>query len=89
MADVSVLGPIDPKNVTEDTEKEKAAPWVIRKLVGVSDFHVLKRSSEHMPDGGSKGVFYSESCKNSWLALATTYNVQCKPAYGRCCASSR
>ncbi|KAK7033664.1 hypothetical protein VNI00_012664 [Paramarasmius palmivorus] len=32
---VSALGPIDPTSVyQEDGEKEKAAPWVIRKLVG-------------------------------------------------------
>jgi hypothetical protein len=37
MPDASALGPIDPASITsEDAESEKAAPWIIRKLVGVS-----------------------------------------------------
>ena len=31
---VSPLGPIDPDSVPE-AEKEKSAPWIVRKLVGV------------------------------------------------------
>jgi hypothetical protein len=39
MPEVSALGPIDPTSVLVSTheEEEKAAPWIIRKLVGVSD----------------------------------------------------
>lgn len=47
MADVSALGPIDPTSLTEGDEKEKAAPWIVRKLVGVSEnpFQVSHQST--------------------------------------------
>lgn len=32
---VSALGPIDPSSI-RDGEQEKSAPWIVRKLVGVS-----------------------------------------------------
>jgi hypothetical protein len=32
---VSALGPIDPSTIS-DAENEKHAPWIVRKLVGVS-----------------------------------------------------
>lgn len=32
--DVSALGPVDPSSV-QDEGQEKAAPWIVRKLVGV------------------------------------------------------
>ena len=34
---VSELGPIDPKSLSNpsEDETEKAAPWIVRKLVGV------------------------------------------------------
>jgi hypothetical protein len=37
-ASASALGPIDPSSVRADEhdENEKAAPWIVRKLVGVS-----------------------------------------------------
>ncbi len=35
MPEVSALGPVDPASVPE-AEQEKAAPWIVRKLVGVS-----------------------------------------------------
>lgn len=35
MSDVSALGPIDPSSIPE-AETEKSAPWIVRKLVGVS-----------------------------------------------------
>jgi len=35
MPDVSALGPIDPASVPVG-EEEKAAPWIVRKVVGVS-----------------------------------------------------
>jgi hypothetical protein len=31
---VSVLGPVDPTSIKND-EKEKSAPWIVRKLVEV------------------------------------------------------
>lgn len=37
--EASPLGPIDPSSVTnveESSETEKSAPWIVRKLVGVS-----------------------------------------------------
>ena len=34
MASLSVLAPVDPSTV-QDVEHQKAAPWVVRKLVGV------------------------------------------------------
>ena len=36
MPEISALGPIDPSTVPEVDEEEKAAPWIMRKLVGVS-----------------------------------------------------
>ena len=36
MHEISALGPIDPTSVPEDEEEEKAAPWIMRTLVGVS-----------------------------------------------------
>ena len=35
MSEVSALGPVDPASVPA-AEEEKAAPWIVRKLVGVS-----------------------------------------------------
>lgn len=35
MPEVSALGPIDPASVPTG-EEEKAAPWIVRKMVGVS-----------------------------------------------------
>ena len=35
MTEVSALGPVDPASVPA-AEEEKAAPWIVRKLVGVS-----------------------------------------------------
>ena len=35
MTEVSFLGPIDPSSVV-DGENEKNAPWIVRKLAGVS-----------------------------------------------------
>jgi len=37
MSETSTLGPIDPASIPEEKEEEKAAPWIIRKLVGVSE----------------------------------------------------
>jgi hypothetical protein len=43
MQEISALGPIDPSSVPEVNEEEKAAPWIMRKLVGVSfDFFNTK-----------------------------------------------
>ena len=39
MREASPLGPIDPESVKKE-EEEKEAPWIVRKLVGVSSFHV-------------------------------------------------
>jgi len=38
MREASPLGPIDPDSIK--TEEEKEAPWIVRKLVGVSSFHL-------------------------------------------------
>lgn len=35
-SELSVLGPIDPASRPTLDEEEKAAPWIVRKLVGVS-----------------------------------------------------
>jgi len=35
MPESSALGPIDPTSVSGIDEQEKAAPWIVRKLVGV------------------------------------------------------
>jgi hypothetical protein len=36
--EVSSLGPIDPASLQDEShdESEKSAPWIVRKLVGVS-----------------------------------------------------
>jgi hypothetical protein len=36
--EVSPLGPIDPASIPDEShdEQEKSAPWIMRKLVGVS-----------------------------------------------------
>jgi hypothetical protein len=36
MHEISALSPIDPTSVLEANEEEKTAPWITRKLVGVS-----------------------------------------------------
>ena len=38
MHEFSALGPIDLTSVPEANEEEKAAPWVMRKLVCVSSY---------------------------------------------------
>jgi len=43
MPEMSALGPIDPSSVSEVNEEEKSAPWIARKLVGVSS-HFSKLS---------------------------------------------
>ena len=37
--DVSPLGPINPVSIP-NAEEEKAAPWIVRKLVGVSQYRL-------------------------------------------------
>jgi hypothetical protein len=39
MTEVSVLGPIDPNSIA-DNDDEKHAPWIVRKLAGVSLFFI-------------------------------------------------
>lgn len=50
---VSALGPVDPASLNhESDEKEKSAPWIIRKLVGVSAIYFVP--SRHSCTGNRK-----------------------------------
>ncbi|KAF8956326.1 hypothetical protein BDZ97DRAFT_194604 [Flammula alnicola] len=53
MPEASALGPIDPASIQEVNEEEKAAPWIVRKLVGVSglvELLLLSFRAFHVPE---------------------------------------
>ena len=53
MSEVSALGPVDPASLQDDGQ-EKAAPWIVRKLVGVRCIHLSFRDTNVLTrDGGS------------------------------------
>lgn len=71
---VSPLGPIDPASITEENsgENEKAAPWIIRKLVGVRPITVSSRLNYHT----SLLVYDRKDC-HVLLRIPSGYRNQC------------
>ncbi|KAL0570639.1 hypothetical protein V5O48_011320 [Marasmius crinis-equi] len=60
---VSALGPIDPSSVLdphENEEKEKAAPWIVRQLVGSMTGRIMMSSYESLRAAGT-GVWGDSS----------------------------
>lgn len=70
MPDVSALGPIDPKSITEpDSEKEKTAPWIVRKLVGSMTGRIVISSYESLKAAGTSVICLSPWGDSSPLLL--------------------
>ncbi|KAF9071855.1 hypothetical protein BDP27DRAFT_1321492 [Rhodocollybia butyracea] len=70
-ATVSPLGPIDPSSVTNETasENEKAAPWIIRKLVGSMTGRIVMSSYESLRAAGTTVICLSPWGDHSPLTL--------------------
>ncbi|KAJ7211286.1 hypothetical protein GGX14DRAFT_565161 [Mycena pura] len=62
-AQVSPLGPIDPASISQEThdEEEKAAPWILRKLVGSMTGRIVMSSYESLRAAGTSVV-----CLSPW-----------------------
>ena len=58
MSEVSALGPVDPASL-QDAGQEKAAPWIVRKLVGVR--HVVYLPSSQAYSHGMVGLVYDRT----------------------------
>ncbi|KAI0711118.1 hypothetical protein C8T65DRAFT_647558 [Cerioporus squamosus] len=65
---VSPLGPIDPASVPE-AETEKAAPWIVRKLVGSMTGRIVRASWETLKASGTNVVCLSPWGDSSPLLL--------------------
>ncbi|KAI0336797.1 hypothetical protein GY45DRAFT_1238115 [Cubamyces sp. BRFM 1775] len=65
---VSPLGPIDPSSVPE-AETEKAAPWIVRKLVGSMTGRIVRSSWETLRASGTSVVCLSPWGDSSPLLL--------------------
>ncbi|KDR68452.1 hypothetical protein GALMADRAFT_257184 [Galerina marginata CBS 339.88] len=61
MPEISALGPIDPASVPEVQEEEKAAPWIVRKLVGSMTGRIVMSSYETLRAAGTNVV-----CLSPW-----------------------
>ncbi|KAJ4466868.1 hypothetical protein C8J55DRAFT_526586 [Lentinula edodes] len=71
-ASVSPLGPIDPASVTEEgssAENEKAAPWIVRKLVGSMTGRIVMSSYESLRAAGTSVICLSPWGDQSPLTL--------------------
>ncbi|KAF5362654.1 hypothetical protein D9758_009571 [Tetrapyrgos nigripes] len=71
---VSALGPIDPASVQDvdsgsTDEKEKAAPWIVRKLVGSMTGRIMMSSYESLRAAGTSVVCLSPWGDQSPLTL--------------------
>ncbi|KAJ3729587.1 hypothetical protein C8R42DRAFT_652445 [Lentinula raphanica] len=68
---VSPLGPIDPASVTEASsdETEKAAPWIVRKLVGSMTGRIVLSSYESLRAAGTSVICLSPWGDQSPLTL--------------------
>ncbi|KIK70084.1 hypothetical protein GYMLUDRAFT_34547 [Collybiopsis luxurians FD-317 M1] len=69
---LSPLGPIDPSSVTEESssgENEKAAPWLIRKLVGSMTGRIVMSSYESLRAAGTSVICLSPWGDQSPLTL--------------------
>ncbi|KAJ3559166.1 hypothetical protein NM688_g508 [Phlebia brevispora] len=65
---VSALGPVDPASVPE-AEEEKAAPWIVRKLVGSMTGRIVISSWETLKASGTNVVCLSPWGDSSPLLL--------------------
>ncbi|KAI8986749.1 hypothetical protein BD414DRAFT_486929 [Trametes punicea] len=65
---VSPLGPIDPASVPE-AETEKAAPWIVRKLVGSMTGRIVRSSWETLRSSGTSVICLSPWGDSSPLLL--------------------
>ncbi|OSD08181.1 hypothetical protein PYCCODRAFT_1430340 [Trametes coccinea BRFM310] len=65
---ISPLGPIDPASVPE-AEQEKAAPWIVRKLVGSMTGRIVRSSWETLRASGTNVVCLSPWGDSSPLLL--------------------
>ncbi|RPD65671.1 hypothetical protein L226DRAFT_501335 [Lentinus tigrinus ALCF2SS1-7] len=65
---VSPLGPIDPTSVPE-AEQEKAAPWIVRKLVGSMTGRIVRASWETLKASGTNVICLSPWGDSSPLLL--------------------
>ncbi|KAJ3747832.1 hypothetical protein DFH05DRAFT_1391631 [Lentinula detonsa] len=69
---VSPLGPIDPASLTEagsSSENEKAAPWIVRKLVGSMTGRIVMSSYESLRAAGTTVICLSPWGDQSPLTL--------------------
>ncbi|RDB16033.1 hypothetical protein Hypma_003440 [Hypsizygus marmoreus] len=57
---VSALGPVDPDSLNfESDEKEKAAPWIVRKLIGSMTGRIVMSSYESLRAAGTSVICLS------------------------------
>ncbi|KAL0958342.1 hypothetical protein HGRIS_000487 [Hohenbuehelia grisea] len=69
-SNVSALGPIDPSSIAvADAEKEKSAPWIVRKLVGSMTGRIVMSSYESLRAAGTSVVCLSPWGDSSPLLL--------------------
>ncbi|KAI0685766.1 hypothetical protein BC835DRAFT_494455 [Cytidiella melzeri] len=68
MPEVSALGPVDPASVP-DAEQQKAAPWIVRKLVGSMTGRIVLSSLETLRASGTSIVCLSPWGDSSPLLL--------------------
>ncbi|KAI0797227.1 hypothetical protein BC629DRAFT_1286169 [Irpex lacteus] len=68
MPEVSALGPVDPASVPE-AEQEKAAPWIVRKLVGSMTGRIVMSSWETLRASGTSIICLSPWGDSSPLLL--------------------
>ncbi|KAI5888569.1 uncharacterized protein SCHCODRAFT_02637077 [Schizophyllum commune H4-8] len=70
MVEVSTLGPIDPSSVPNlEAEKERQAPWIMRKLVGSMTGRIVMSSYESFRAAGTSVVCLSPWGDSSPLLL--------------------
>ncbi|KAI0342313.1 hypothetical protein BDW22DRAFT_1357636 [Trametopsis cervina] len=68
MPEVSALGPVDPSSIPE-AEQEKAAPWIVRKLVGSMTGRIVMSSLETLRASGTSVICLSPWGDSSPLLL--------------------
>lgn len=76
MTEASPLGPIDPSSVQE-AEKEKAAPWIVRKLVGVRGRRARSSFKIIVPDQFRNVVHDWEDC-HIFIRNVTSIGNECR-----------
>ncbi|KIK02887.1 hypothetical protein K443DRAFT_677233 [Laccaria amethystina LaAM-08-1] len=68
-SEISVLGPIDPASRPTLNEEEKAAPWIVRKLVGSITGRIVMSSYESLRAAGTSVICLSPWGDSSPLLL--------------------